>query len=130
MVIAGDASFVDAAEGRLNVDTGRSEFVDEAAATEFARLFSEFAEVVPHGCARVQHRVDDGARRVALLSRINRCWTWLPTPSSCSHSARAAVLDPFAGGGGGLSDHALIALRWEARPREKLRRIPQSVAQH
>lgn len=128
-VIAGDVNFVDAAEGRLNVDIGRAEFADEVAASAFGHLFSEFAEVAPHGYTRAQHRVEEGVRRVALLARIDRCWASLPTTFLCSRSARAAVLDPVADGTG-LSDHAPVGLRWEAEPREKLARIPDWIARH
>lgn len=125
-IIAGDVNFFDAAEGRLNVATGRPDFAEEAAATEFVRLFPEFAEVVPLGFTHAQHRVEDG---VALLARIDRCWASLPTPFLCSRTARASVLDLVAEGDG-LSDHAPTGLRWEAAAREKLKRIADRIARH
>lgn len=126
-VIAGDVNFVDAVEGRLNIASGRSEFSDEPAAAAFSRLFPEFAEVIPQGYTRAQTRIEDGGRRVALLARIDRCWATLPTPFLCARSARCAILDPVTSADR-LSDHAPIALRWEAAPRERLRRIPDWVA--
>lgn len=69
-----------------------------------------------------------GARRVALLARIDRCVS-LPTPLLRSRSARAAMLDP-ATDIAGLSDHAPVGIRWAARPRERLGRIPEWDARH
>lgn len=78
----------------MNLDFGRQEFADEAAASEFSQLFPEFAEIIH---TRVQHRVHEGVRSAALLARLDRCWTSMPTPFLCSRGARAMVLDPVVG---------------------------------
>lgn len=80
-IVAGDVNFVGAAEGHLNVDAGRAEFTDEVTMAEFERLlFSKFADVIPHRFTRAQPRVGAGVRRVALLTRIGRCWASLSNP--------------------------------------------------
>lgn len=118
---------MDAMEGRLNADSGRQECADEAAASEFSRLFAEFAERIPHGCTRVQHREHEGVRRAALLARLDRCWTSMPTPFLSSWGARATVLDPVVGEAG-LPDHAPVALRRNSKPRARLIQVSDWVA--
>lgn len=111
---------MDADEGRLNIDIGRAEFADEAAAAaEFGRRFPYFAEMAPHGYMRAQQRGDAGVRRVALLARSDRYWESLPTPFLRIRSAPSFALDPVADLAG-RSDHAPLGLRLEAEPREKM----------
>lgn len=92
-------------------------------------VFPEFAEIRQPAYTRRQLRYQGRAPEVDNVSRIDRCWSIVPTPVLLSRqfawSARGTVYDKDM-----PSDHIALSMRWAPVRRVRKQSVPQWVADH
>lgn len=126
-VLAGDANFVDPAEGRWSVRRKMAVYAAELVGALFDDLFPEFAEIAQGSCTRRRFREEDGRRELDTVSRIDRVWSNASTPFLIARGA-SAWTEESVYASDMVSDHAGLGFRWGPMRRTKRHTVPRRVA--